>query len=99
MAKPTVRTSGANRIATQRTRQLSPDASVCMDGDLARAAACYAVASHQEHELLPAHAVISWPWASEYWEPSPGNPIRDLEKAAILIAAEIDRLLAKETDA
>jgi hypothetical protein len=31
-----------------------------------------------------------WPWADEWWKPS-DDPIRNLEKAGALIAAEIDR--------
>ncbi|EDQ9668254.1 TPA: hypothetical protein G8N70_004563 [Salmonella enterica] len=31
----------------------------------------------------------SWPWAREYWKPS--SPCRDLEKAAALILAEMER--------
>lgn len=34
-----------------------------------------------------------WPWEIESWKPS-SDPIRNLEKAGALIAAEIDRLLA-----
>lgn len=33
-----------------------------------------------------------WPWEPEAWKPS-DDPIRNLEKAGALIAAEIDRLL------
>lgn len=35
-----------------------------------------------------------WPytWAEKWWKPSPGDRIRELEKAGALIAAEIDRL-------
>lgn len=33
----------------------------------------------------------SWPWDVSWWKPS-DNPIRNLEKAGALIAAEIDRL-------
>lgn len=36
--------------------------------------------------------VPRWPWGDEWWKPS-DDPIRNLEKAGALIAAEIDRLL------
>ena len=36
----------------------------------------------------------SWPWALGWWKPGT-DPIRNLEKAGALIAAEIDRLLRK----
>lgn len=32
-----------------------------------------------------------WPWPDDWWRPS-DDPIRNLEKAGALIAAEIDRL-------
>jgi hypothetical protein len=36
-----------------------------------------------------------WPWEQpDWWKPS-DNPIRNLEKAGALIAAEIDRLIRK----
>ena len=34
---------------------------------------------------------LMWPWAEAWWKPSL-DPIRNLEKAGALIAAEIDRL-------
>jgi hypothetical protein len=37
-----------------------------------------------------------WPWSAEVFKPS-RDPVRDLEKAGALIAAEIDRLLAQRT--
>lgn len=33
-----------------------------------------------------------WPWHRDWWKPS-ADPIRNLEKAGALIAAEIDKLL------
>lgn len=36
----------------------------------------------------------TWPWSAEWWKP--GDPIRNLEKAGALIAAEIDRLKRNE---
>lgn len=41
----------------------------------------------------------AWPWAESDWKPST-DPVRNLEKAGALIAAEIDRLLrARSKDA
>ncbi len=41
---------------------------------------------------------FEWPWPAGAggctWKPTPDDPIRQLVKAAALIAAEIDRLLA-----
>jgi hypothetical protein len=36
-----------------------------------------------------------WPWERRWWKPTPDDRIRELAKAGALIAAEIDRLLAK----
>lgn len=43
---------------------------------------------------VPGSAPEDWPWAPSWWKPSP-DPIRNLEKAGALIAAEIDRLKRK----
>lgn len=37
-----------------------------------------------------------FPFDEEWFKPTPNDPIRQLVKAGALIAAEIDRLLAKE---
>ena len=72
-------------------------------GELAKAAACYAtvamqVACRQKRgENIPVDDFCLkivpnlWPWESHWWKPS-NSPIRNLEKAGALIAAEIDRL-------
>jgi hypothetical protein len=36
-----------------------------------------------------------WPWDADWWRPAE-DPIRNLEKAGALIAAEIDRLTRKK---
>lgn len=100
--------SGVDRIAAERARQLAcegwtPEHDDEHDEDqLAIAAACYALPSHErmeledlcdaEHRRIPEQ----WPWDSKSWKPGLGTidgRIRDLEKAGALIAAEIDRLL------
>ena len=40
------------------------------------------------HSYVP----LNWPWAPEWWKPTPDDRIRELTKAGALIAAEIDRL-------
>lgn len=66
-------------------------------GELARAAACYAVMSVRESVLSDGEYAASqkklpfnWPWEPTWWKPT--NPRRDLVKAAALILAEIERL-------
>ena len=89
------RMSGVERIAAERKRQIESEGwTPTHDAqhelyELARAAACYA-----ERAFLGPDVTVprAWPWAEEWWKP--GDPIRMLEKAGALIAAEIDRRLA-----
>lgn len=64
------------------------------NGSLALAAACYARQAGMwgtDWSVYYRDAVVpdTWPWAREYWKPS--SPRRDLEKAAALILAEMER--------
>jgi len=91
--------SGIMRIALERKRQIEEEGFTEKGdyqwdtGELARAAMCYCMepADYEDgdEDAIPQE----WPWADEYWKPTPGNRIRELEKAGALIAAEIDRLL------
>ncbi len=100
---------GLTLIITERLRQVAQegwtpehDDLEHQAGDLASAALCYtAHASHQvafpnaaplTAEMYTGRPGRLWPWDSAWWKPSP-DPIRNLEKAGALIAAEIDRLL------
>lgn len=92
-------TTGVDLIGLERTRQKlqegwTPEHDDAHDmGELVTAAVCYAVyASHQVREQPPPVGLIEtrWPWASHWWKPS--DPIRNLQKAGALIAAELDRL-------
>lgn len=60
------------------------------EGQLADAAACYAVA-HGATEIPE-----SWPWSADWWKPSatnePQDRKRDIEKAGALLLAEWERL-------
>ncbi len=49
----------------------------------------HAIFPHVEGRVGP---MRWWPWGKSWWKPS-DDPIRDLEKAGALIAAEIDRRL------
>lgn len=60
------------------------------DGELARAAACYAIP--KKWRLRVHNLTELWPWALEWWKPTPEDRERELVKAAALIVAEIDRL-------
>lgn len=58
------------------------------DGQLASAAACYALGEPDVGEDF--HRVTLWPWDAWWWKPT--DRVRDLVKAGALIAAEIERL-------
>ncbi len=58
------------------------------DGELAAAAAAYALSAANCVVELPYHRV--WPWQTNWWKPT--TPRRDLVKAAALLIAEIERL-------
>lgn len=102
--------NGVERIAKERKRQVDEERwtaqhdDLLVWGELAKAAACYAVdATDAEVVDLSIGGVIDenhlvqdgahgFPWDDNWWKPS-ADPIRNLEKAGALIAAEIDRLL------
>jgi hypothetical protein len=99
--------TGIELIQAERRRQVEQegwtpehdDEHAC--GELSMAARSYASYAstliripdaHEHRNLL---ALGGWPWAQEWWKPSP-DPIRNLVKAGALLAAEIDRLQRKE---
>lgn len=102
--------TGVERIAIERQRQLEAEGWTPEHDDkhniseMACAAACYAMG----RKLIVFNGYLRgigfegeprlwkiWPWDQpDYWKPS-NNPIRNLEKAGALIAAEIDRLTRK----
>jgi len=87
---------GASLVAAERRRHVEVegwtpehDASLAPD-ILALAAICYALP-----EQVRGRAILSaWPWAPEFWKPTPDDRVRELVKAGALIVAEIDRRLA-----
>lgn len=86
--------NGIERIAAERQRQIEQEGwSAEHDddhrgGEIAQAAATYALHSTGKYGFR----ALTWPWHWSWWKPSQ-DPIRDLEKAGALIAAEIDRRL------
>lgn len=99
--------TGIERIAEERQRQLDVEGwtkehdNKHDGGELADAAVCYAdlaaaqvrgaTAGELREEYIDGFSEIDWPFEDEGFKPSE-NPIRNLEKAGALIAAEIDRL-------
>jgi len=65
------------------------------DSELAKAAESYLVAvttpDEEGDENGKVRPAWDWPWDKHWWKPSP-DPVRNLVKAAALIAAEIDRI-------
>lgn len=55
-------------------------------GELAAAAACYALLANHQGFSTPAH----WPWSPDWWKQT--SERNDLIKAGALIAAEIERI-------
>lgn len=102
--------SGVELIAAERLRQIRVEGWTLEhddkhhSGELADAAACYAVGCHVfiythdgEGQGMGYDAV--WPWGMNWWKPSENDRIRELTKAGALIAAEIDRLQRKASAA
>ncbi|GEM_PF-1738741 len=59
-------------------------------GQLALAAACYAVAQDARENYNDYSPPPFWPWAAEWWKPKDYR--RDLVRAAALLIAEIERI-------
>lgn len=95
--------TGAERIAAERQRQVEAEGwteehdDSHRAGTLVNAALSYGEVAaeqldpHFPGENRPWETRTDWPWDDEWWKPS-DDPIRNLEKAGALIAAEIDRL-------
>lgn len=83
-------------IAAERRRQIEQEGwtpehdDAHSDGQMATAAACYAISAHNVIRYKRITMPSWWPWDSKWWKP--GTTRRDLVKAGALIAAEIERL-------
>lgn len=94
--------SGSERIAAERQRQIDAEGWSAEhdrshnEGTLAGAALCYLTWAHGQLQGYTTDSPpYDWPWDEGWWKPSE-DPIRNLEKAGALIAAEIDRLTGEE---
>jgi hypothetical protein len=91
-------TQAARDVLAERQRQVETEGWTPAhddqhdDGDLARAAACYAKRSARLYrgivDLEPPPG--DWPWEGRWWKPKDAR--RDLVRAGALILAEIERL-------
>ncbi len=96
-------TTGSTLIANERHRQISEEGwteehdAQHRYGELVYGAICYALHAHSigrcSETAAERYIKENWPWGKEWWKSS-DDPIRCLEKAGALIAAEIDRLQA-----
>ena len=93
--------NGVELIAAERRRQVRVEGWTAghddehEEGELARAAACYAMPPATREMAKGQYFKIRtavWPWDQEWWKPTPNDRVRELVKAGALIAAEIDRL-------
>jgi hypothetical protein len=91
-------TAAARDVLAERQRQISAEGWTPEHddehghGEIAMAAAAYAVASTQRlnPKALPSNIFALTGWSSQWWKPH--SPRRDLVKAGALILAEIERL-------
>jgi len=101
------KSEGVKLIADERQRQIEKEGWTSEhdkqheNGELALAAACYAIPDNKRSWISGAISKVKsdvinkfWPWGLTWWKPTPDNRIRELTKAGALIAAEIDRLRA-----
>ena len=85
-----------DEIAAERRRQIEQEGwtpehdNVHSGGQMAMAAACYALSSAGVADWLRVTSLKLWPWGREWWKPTTRR--RDLIKAGALIVAEIERL-------
>ena len=97
--------TGAEKIAAERERQVTeegytPEHDVGHAQELAVAASSYSInvaafllagGPETPGGTSGSEPPPFWPWGWEFWKPT-GDPVRDLVKAAALIAAAIDSL-------
>jgi hypothetical protein len=87
--------TGIELIAEERQRQIEVEGWTLehdiknAPNELAIAASCYCLPEGKREFRVR----DQWPFAYEWWKPTPENRIRELQKAGALIAAEIDRNL------
>ena len=90
--------TGSELIAEERQRQISEEGwtpehdDEHSAGQLAMAAASYAIVDVDEDycDIDPVQVIWPWDWNLTWWKPR--DRVKNLVKAGALIAAEIDRL-------
>lgn len=83
-------------IAHERDRQITVEGwtpshdDIHADGEMARAASCYAMTGSGRWSVNLMLVPSTWPWSREWFKPKDRR--RDLIRAAALLVAEIERL-------
>lgn len=96
-------TTAIELIATERARQIEQEGWTAehdakhQPAELAQAGISYAAQAATQMKLNTHETcdTMNWPWEYSWWKPS-RDPVRNLVKAAALIAAEIDRELREQ---
>ena len=96
-----------HRVVAERARQVSEEGYTperdlhYHQGELARAASCYAMPRGFRRTAIDGRTPLTWPWSPHHWKPADfaasqttEGRLRDLEKAGALILAEMERLMA-----
>ncbi|WP_430256490.1 hypothetical protein [Neorhizobium sp. DAR64872/K0K18] len=93
------RSSALDDVIAERRRQFEVEGwtpghdDAHSDGEMARAASCYARSAAirgSDRKAMAFVLPLNWPWSREWWKPTDSR--RDLVKAGALIIAEIERL-------
>lgn len=89
--------TGAELIAEERKRQIeaegfTPESDLqYKNGELFYAGCCYHSAARlRESGCDPRTPPTDWPFAKEFWKPSPDNRIKEIVKSGALLQAHID---------
>lgn len=94
--------SGAERIKQERLRQIEQEGWTPEHDDAHEPGTLTVAALHYAAEtvgqLTGDETTVNqaWPWDDKWWKPAK-DPVRNLEKAGALIAAEIDRIKRKRS--
>ncbi|MCY1301645.1 hypothetical protein D9M70_512690 [compost metagenome] len=93
---PSPQTDAARDVLAERRRQVEAEGWTTEhdddhgDGQMAQAAAAYALRTRWTGNIAESDSPSFWPWSEEWWKPT--SKRRMLIKAGALILAEIERL-------
>lgn len=96
--------TGSELIKKERERQVTEehwtpeDDATLVNGELVDGAVSYLRVAELRECFNNYDVPLSWPWADEWWKPTPDNRMKELVKAGALIAAELDRMIAMKNE-